>query len=293
MIDIFIAGSQKSGTTSLKETLNATGFFNTHEIEEFTYFVNTDERRKNIEDVYSQYFDSNDVSKLTLAKNVSLMLEHNAILTLKKVNPDCKVIILLREPVARAYSSFWYCRRVGWERQSSFSQAMRYKFENYNNDIERRNCNYINQSCYNRHLDKVFSVFPRNQVLILPFEMMKSDEHEFYRNVSNFIFNNETKIEVKASRVSNGSARSRSVLVSSIIRSKIPFSNKIKSILPASIVRNVKSIKQLLIKLNETKFIPPKIEENDREEFMDLLDEDLYPYLRRIGFDLSYWKVRK
>lgn len=51
-----------------------------------------------------------------LAKSVSLLHEPDASRRLRRHNPNCRLVISLRNPVDRAYSSYWYQRYRGAER---------------------------------------------------------------------------------------------------------------------------------------------------------------------------------
>lgn len=74
--------------------------------------------------IFTEYYHNIDEANLIGAKSVSMVISENAIKRLKTHNPACKIILVLRDPVKRAYSAYWYCRRMGWETAQTFDAAI-------------------------------------------------------------------------------------------------------------------------------------------------------------------------
>ena len=53
-----------------------------------------------------------------------MMYSREALARLKAHNPSVQVVLVLREPVARAHSEFWYAKRRGREPAESFAAAL-------------------------------------------------------------------------------------------------------------------------------------------------------------------------
>jgi len=108
------------------------------------------------------------------------------------VVPHAKIIIILRDPVERAYSHFLYYRavRIGGtseEPAPTFREALR----NYDKispaqrwQLSRE---YIEQSFYAEGVRRYFETFGRDQVLVLLFEDLAKNPNEVFARVARHI----------------------------------------------------------------------------------------------------------
>lgn len=96
---------------------------------------------------------------------------------IREVEPEAKIIIVLRDPVDRAYSHYWNERRYYWDSRS-FREAVR-RYENESADEERRQSmpelrwrsqNYVEEGFYYEAVRRYFDAFGREQVLVLLFD---------------------------------------------------------------------------------------------------------------------------
>lgn len=290
-IDFVIAGAQKSGTTAVKNFMMNFPEFVFHAPEEFTYFVLPSERKRDIKKVFKEnYHDLSQQDKMLCAKNVSLMLEDEALKSLKEHNANCKILVVLRNPVYRAYSAWLYCVRCGWETEKIFINALHKKRESYGSEIEKRNCDYLLQGNYYEHLMRLTKFFPEKNIKILPFEMLKISPHEFYANLFEFL---EVDVDVMDSvnnKVDkNKAAIPRVTWISSSLRKKMPGSVVFKNFLPDYFVRKIKEFKLKILKLNEVESSKQKILDKDKEFLGKYYQELNVKLADRFGFDLRWW----
>lgn len=118
------------------------------------------------------------------------MVNPNAMKKIKQVVPDIKLIVLLRNPIDRAYSH--YRLEVKQKRENlTFEEALEIEDKRISNEIEKmvkQNIfsekfyywSYKFQGCYYNFLEKWFELFPKNQFLII-------ESNELYNNPS-FVF---------------------------------------------------------------------------------------------------------
>ena len=97
----------------------------------------------------------------------------------KETVPNVKLIVTLRNPVARAYSNYHHMVRVGYERrtfeEAVFSEMRRMEIIKENESIRTSDPNFASQVLFNylRHaiyvdnLEKWFRFFPREQFCII------------------------------------------------------------------------------------------------------------------------------
>ncbi len=175
-IDLFIAGAQKAGTTSLKNYLGQNPQIDTHQQQEMGYFFNDNMYNLGYEKAYRNFFwDSKQDAHILVAKNVGVMYNSVAIERLYKHNPKILLILGLRNPVNRAYSAYWHARRRGWEDVTSFDRAVWMSPNRYSDPLNQRNCAYLERGLYSEHLQRILSIFPREQVILYRFETLKKN----------------------------------------------------------------------------------------------------------------------
>lgn len=125
-IDLIIAGTQKAGTSSLKHYLSQHPEIASHKQLELTPIAYKNDFLVNYEKYFEEFFTtfSSKQHKILLAKSVSVMSSEKCISTLLKHNSNIKLILVLRNPIDRAFSAFHYAKRMGWERENSFRAAI-------------------------------------------------------------------------------------------------------------------------------------------------------------------------
>jgi hypothetical protein len=113
--------------------------------------------------------------------------------------PHAKLIVLLRNPIDRAYSHWRRERRDGSERLSTFAEALAAEPERLAGEEERicaddryysyahENWSYLTQSLYLTPLRRWLERFPREQVFIESTERFLADPHGVYNRVLAFL----------------------------------------------------------------------------------------------------------
>jgi hypothetical protein len=113
--------------------------------------------------------------------------------------PDVRLLVLLREPVARAYSNYWERRGSGREPLPTFEAAIAAEPARLEGEGERLLRNpayysphhddhsYLARGRYVEHLAGWLDLFPRRQLLIMPSEHLYRDPAEAFRQVTRFL----------------------------------------------------------------------------------------------------------
>jgi hypothetical protein len=83
---------------------------------------------------------------------------------IKDTKPDSRLIFIFRNPVERAYSHFWQCYRNGWKWDDIMSALK-----------EPGNRFLLAMGCYGEMVKNYLEVFPREQMLFLLTDELKSD----------------------------------------------------------------------------------------------------------------------
>jgi Sulfotransferase domain len=99
----------------------------------------------------------------------------------RRVLPDAKLIVLLRDPVDRAFSHFQHQRRRGAE-PLSFERAMASELA-----ASGRPRNYLARGLYAQQLERWLRLFPPRQFHIIQSELMFADPGEVTCDVHRFL----------------------------------------------------------------------------------------------------------
>ena len=114
---------------------------------------------------------------------------------IKKDIPKIKLIILLRNPIDRAYSNYHLGVRLGSE-SLSFEDSIKKEIEllEKNNDFESdgiekflRPRSYIAKGLYYQQIKNWFDVFSKDQILILNTENLSVNPHQTLKQIFNFL----------------------------------------------------------------------------------------------------------
>jgi hypothetical protein len=176
--DIVICGAQKSGTTYLAELLAAQPGFYEPPIKEIHFYNGFWDRGTAW---YASHFQLRSSSALQIDASPSYMIHPAVPERIRTVNPDARVVFILRDPVARAYSHYQHNRRAGHE-ELEFGAALAAEDDRIAADLEamERDPNvigisfglysYRSRGLYARYLERFYELLPREQVLVLDSE---------------------------------------------------------------------------------------------------------------------------
>lgn len=195
--DFLLIGIQKAGTTSLFNYLAQHPAIESPLRKEVHYF---DVRYERGERWYRAHFPPESTIGRTLTGEASPAylfypgVEHRV----AALVPEAKFIVLLRDPVRRAYSHYQQSCRKGFERLS-FADAMAAEAkrlaepgepllrDRVSGTVALRKQSYLIRGHYADQLRKWFAVFPRERFLILKSEAMFADPQATCDRVFEFL----------------------------------------------------------------------------------------------------------
>ena len=111
----FIVGAQRSGTTYLLDNLNQhPEICITSKIKpEPKFFLKKNELINGRQFYLNKYFKNHINEKILIEKSTSYIQCNEAALAINKMFPNARIIILLRNPVNRALSNFFFSKING------------------------------------------------------------------------------------------------------------------------------------------------------------------------------------
>jgi len=174
ILDLVIIGAQKSFTTSLKTYLGEHPSVITHPQQELAYFTDDKEYKMGYQRALAHYYKNIDYNahKKMVAKSAFLYISERSIKRLYDHNPNCKLVLSLRNPVDRAYSAYLM--------ECNYAD-MEFPFNEIKSVVEKADDSYwpfklfIDAGNYAKHLQSIYKYFPKDQVKVVLCEEIKED----------------------------------------------------------------------------------------------------------------------
>jgi hypothetical protein len=163
-IDFVIAGAQKCATTSLHRYLGQHPQIFMPRAKELEYFVATDHRAREQVQIET-FYSSVQPGQLIGLSQVNMLFFPHVPGRIHQHNPRAKIIALLRDPVDRAYSAYWFARMQGWETCATFERALQRELhEEFTTHHDLANFTYLQHGHYADQLERYFAVFGRDRI---------------------------------------------------------------------------------------------------------------------------------
>jgi hypothetical protein len=188
-LDFTIAGAQKCGTTSLYGWLTRHGQIGMSEPKELHFF--DDEERDWTQPDYTALHAALPDGRQVCGEATPITFywvpaQHR----LRSYNPECKLILIFRDPVQRAHSH-WHMERGRGREPLEFHDAVRHGRERVANGSEvsglHRWFSYVERSLYGSQLRHLLTVFPREQLLLLDLTDLEENQARLLAQVTDFL----------------------------------------------------------------------------------------------------------
>ncbi|MGH2784118.1 MAG: sulfotransferase family protein [Actinomycetota bacterium] len=184
--------------------------------------------------------------------------------------PDARLLVVLRDPVSRAYSHYLYNRMLGFE-PLGFREAIDAEQQRPPAMTDRRTFDYVARGRYLEQLRRVSELFPREALHVLLLEDMKRDAAGTYRDVCRFLGVDDAFRPENLGESLNSYSTYRSKALAKAARS-----------LPAPVARVARRV-------NRRPAAPPPMPADVRAELERRFAEDNASLASWLGKDLSVW----
>lgn len=173
-----VVGAQKSGTTWLFECLDEHPEVFVPQIKEVHFFDLPEEsrfsqRHKGL-DWYLGLFPDDAAYKARGEATPDYMFYPHVVDELVELNPDLRIVFILRHPVERAYSAYWMRRRTNADMAD---------FENMVDDAS----GYIARGYYHRQIAPYYEKFPAAQLRVYIYEEAVREPERFIAELYEFL----------------------------------------------------------------------------------------------------------
>ena len=191
-VDFFIVGAPKAGTTSLYHYLSEHPQVEMSSQKEPDYFSDKAIHEqgmyyaKNRVDTLDKY-ESLFVQKESVVygeASVSYLFYENVAEDIKKYNPNAKIIIMLRDPIERAFSHYLMDYRLGLI-SDSFENVLAKISKHKNAHLFYQQ--YIEVSKYAKQIQRYLDFFKKENILFIDYEDFKKNVSKTVDQVYNFL----------------------------------------------------------------------------------------------------------
>ena len=188
-LDFVLAGAQKSGTTALHYFLSKHPDVCMGDQQEIHFFDNDALFVSEVDyEQLHKHYPPLPPSMIAGDCTPSYLYHEAAAERISKYNPKMKFLILLRNPVDRAFAH-WNMQRFRGREPLDFFDAIREEETRIAGapPIEARRFAYVERGFYGRQLERLFKFFPREQVKAVKFEQFRKKQRETLASIFSFL----------------------------------------------------------------------------------------------------------
>jgi hypothetical protein len=294
-----VIGAAKAGTTSVYYYLSEHPEIFMSPLKEVRFFGDGDKTVNNIDEYKALFKTSGNYKMFGEASPQYLIRSSSAPSQIKKLIPNAKLVVLLRDPADRAYAHYVYANfSLGLKNQFSYSKS--WQIGDYSRLIRElpqpltrstlKKTEWtahhfgLVSSFYADDLQNYLKVFSRENFKILLYDDLKADPIKTMADIYTFL-------DVDSSFVPNIETRHNVTYIpntdylDSLLKDSSIVKNLIKGFIP-------KSFKERLVnftrQVNYSKRYQP-LNSEDRKILIDIFREDILQTQELLGRDLSHW----
>lgn len=196
--------------------------------------------------------------------------------------PDAKLIVVLRNPVDRAFSSYLHVVRDGRE-DLTFEEGLLAEKRRISEGWEFI-WHYRRAGLYASQVGKFLDLFPREQIRFYLYDDLSADPAHFVEDVCEFL-GVASDFVIDTSLKHNATGVPKNQLLSRLVLQPNPLKSAVKAVTPDRLRYNVgQRIKQRLIRR-------PSLSKETREGLIDGYRADILVLQDLIRKDLNHWLV--
>jgi hypothetical protein len=289
-ISLMIGGAQKAGTTSLKNYLGQHPGLQTHHHKEFAYFVDDAAFNEGYPSAKRKYFSPDKKNAILLGKSAGLYINEKALSRLRDHNPECKLVLILRNPVERTYSSYLMEKNYG---------AINEPFEIVRDIIHKADSKdwryefFIGMSLYSKKLEMIYRYFPKEQVKIVRFEELSIHPNEVCKDIFRWMnldpdFTPDTSVKHNVTTVTRSQTYGKLLL--RMLKNSSPLKKAARVLLPGKMDYKVG---EAMRRINHTEKKYDPIAQGTMLELVEFFRPYNDELSKMTGTDFSSWNEMK
>jgi hypothetical protein len=281
--DFFVVGAAKAGTTSLFTYLIQHPSIFVPPMKEPHFFSEYEHagapELRGVDD-YLRLFDDCRPDQLAGDLSTSYLYARDAAQQIRELQPGAKIIMVLRNPIDRAYSFYWYNRNQ-FNETLGFEEAL---------DAEPRRIaeggafryHYTQSGMYHAQVERYLKAFGSESVRIYLFEDLVRDAAGLCDDILAFL-GVPGGHAIRTEQVANRSGVHRSELMGRLLGLKFPGREWIRRLAP----HRARRLKNRVLAYNMRK--PEAMDAATRARLAETFRDDVERLSGLIGRDLSHW----
>ena len=231
---------------------------------------------------YERIMQPREGARISGEASATYLYYQDALSSIAERVPGVKIVVLLREPVARSYSAYWYLRSQNREWLTSFDAALEAEDARIRDGFGPM-WHYASASHYADGLRLCYRLFGADRVFVSTNERLVRDPRGFLVDLSAFLdvpcVHTET-ISIKT----NGSGQPHSTLLNAVLHPPPIIRRVLRAVMPSSSVRLVRRARKS--NLRPIPRLDVVRERALRAQFANDVDE----VSGLTGLDLSEWR---
>jgi len=289
-IDFIGIGAAKSGTTWLADNLRNHPQVFIPGKKELIYFnkkmpykdTTQNYRCEKSIDWYHSFFEKARPDQVKGEFSPQYFTSQEAVKKIYQYNPDIKLLVMLRNPIEVAYSSYYYCIQIGEIKPIPFEAAI------------KKYTWIISSGLYFQCLNRYFELFPEKNIKVLVFDFVKKKPEMLYKEALDFLGLNEYYPDSLYS-ISNKTKQNRSQFLNYFITSSRNFIHKhnLNFLVPFLRYSGISPVAEYL--RDRFNIVSKGTKKHHNEDFHKMVQDyylqDLNNLEKLIGKDLSHWKA--
>mgnify|MGYP006086610465 FL=1 len=290
--NLLIVGAAKCGTTSLHNYLKQHPDIFMSKQKEPHFLINSDIGEDRIHKAitvledYEDMFKTDSIYKYKGESSVMyLAFPEFSIKNIKKyLDPNVKIIIMLRNPVERAFAGYLHNLRYNPSENLSFEEAFEKSEARYYKERDiTPDTRYLHVGNYYSQVESFISMFNDN-VLVIMYEDYVNDIDLCLANVFDFLDIDKISVDTSRRHMVGGWVFKRKFLRNLLIP-KNNFKSLIKNLLPNKKIR--KAIKQKIMNMSTVE--NPSISEDMHKKLTEYYRKDIDNLSKLLNKELNCW----
>ena len=260
-------GAAKSGTTSLYDILIQHPEIYIPQFKEPHFFDVSENFANGLEWYKKNYFQKAN-QKIIADFTPSYFFDSNAPKRIfDSLGPKMKFLVILRNPVDRAYSHYLHSKR-DFHESNDFLEALASEEIRIKKYIKKSDYfsylrhSYVNQGLYSKMLDRYLKYYSLDKFLFINFEdEFVKEKDATIKKILSFL-NVDESITLNTNFKSNVASKAISKRLKKIMKNKSWFRKIIKYLIPSFTIRQI--LRNKIHKLNNTSFQPKELSDDSK-----------------------------
>ena len=297
--NFLIAGAPKCGTTSLANALRKHPDVFVPKIKEINFF-HIDVYWEKGPTWYEKHFHRAARARSIGEASPLYMVSKTACQRIQQTIPTVKLLFLLRNPLARAHSDFWYRKRLNFEERAFLEvlseEARHQDEESIEKAIREAPLGHyrpyvIYPGYYTRHLKTYLEHFPPEQVLILLFDDLVLYPRKTLDTIQGFLGVHRRELNVQKD---NPSRVPRSIVYLRLLNRLRSHHSFLRKVFMVHITTRElwSSLGERLVAINLQEAPKPPLQEEEYALLVQIFEPEIRDLSRLLGRDLHHWLDR-